>query len=446
MKVHAFLGILLLVGATWADAAQDPIPACLGHLQSAIEAVGDSRAGEVASDRSELKDILSSLERRARDVATERASLESDMDRLDFHNRDRDRRLQQLEREELALQNDEADLNRRHAEHEADLRAFNVACAGGAPVPASQIASCNAWHQRVNTRAAQGSADAKTLKERRAEIERRRETITNDTRQDAGRIGELLKRHTRVDRGTAKILGECVAGQSRALALRQIVNSPSRTIEHQSPSAVADKVVSGLFKSMAKEGALKAMEGRTMVKVLAMVGLKAQPVGTAYAVADVFADVAIAGVDQRVTEVTRNLFLVGDYAAVMKTMVDRKGADATRDPSYIAMRKELERLRSEMPSNSVDVALQGLGSSAAIGEAFAALAGTYASKQVAHTGNVVVRHLNNAERQTLGKGGVKFFREAINAVAKGSADETAKNGAKAMIESFNSAHETGEGQ
>jgi len=446
MKLLALMGILLVAGVSGADASQDPIPACLGNFQSAIEAVGDSRAGEVASDRSELEDILSSLERQARDVATERASLESDQDRLDFHQRDRDRRLQQLEREEVALQNDKADERRRHAEHEADRWAYIVACAGGAPVPASQIASCKAWDQRIDTSAEQGNAEIKTLGVRREGLERRRETIANDSREDARRIGELQKRRTRVDRGTANILGECVAGQSRALALRQIVSSPSRTIEHQSPSAVADKVVSGLFKSMAKEGALKAMEARTMVKVLAMVGLKAQPVGTAYAVADVFADVAIAGVDQRVTEVTRNLFLVGDYAAVMKTMVDRKGADATRDPSYIAMRKELERLRSEMPSNSVDVALQGLGSSAAIGEAFAALAGTYASKQVAHTGNVVVRHLNNVERQTLGKGGVKFFREAINAVAKGSSDETAKNGAKAMIESFNSAHETGEGQ
>ncbi|MCE5278387.1 MAG: hypothetical protein ABFD92_07400 [Planctomycetaceae bacterium] len=442
MKLLTVLGLLLLATASRAGAADDPIQTCMGELRKAIEALGEPRAGEVASERSELIVILASLQRRARDVAGEREAIEADQRRLDFHRRDRDDKLRQIDREVFAAERDHADLKKRRAIHEADLRAYTIECVG-APVPESEVSKCRDWAQRIKTRAAQGNAELEAIQERFAELDRRRETIAKDAREDSRRTCELQKRRSRLDRGAAEIFGEAVVAQSRALALRQIINSPSRTIEYQSPSAVADKVVTGLFQGMAKQGALTALEGQTMVKVLAKVGLKAAPVGVAFTVADTFADVANAGVDQRVNEVTRNLFLVGDYAAVMKTMVNQKGSDATKDPAYIAMRRELERLRSDMPSSDLDVVLQGLNSAAALGEAFASLAGGYAAKRVAHTGATVIRHLNKDERKMLGKGGVNFARQAINALTETGAEETTKNGSKEIIEALRGANQTG---
>lgn len=431
MTVRAILGILLLAIAPCAGAADDPLPACLAELRAAIEMLGEPRAGEVGSERDELRNVLASLQRRAGDVATERASVETDQQRLDYHQRDRDDKSRQIDRDDLTFQRDVTDHRKRVAIHDADLRAFNIECGGR--IDESQVAGCNAWEQRIKTRMEQGNADAEVIKERYTDLNRRRETIANDARGDSRRIGEVQKRRARVDRGTATILGEAVVAQSRALALRQIINSPSREIDYDSPDEVAEKALAGLFQGIAKQGALTALEGKTMVKVLATVGIKAAPVGVAYSVADTFADVANAGVDQRLNEVTKNLFLVGDFAVVMKAMVDHKGGDATKDPAYIAMRQELERLRKDMPSSDLDMVLQGLNNSAALGEAFASLAGSYAAKHVTHAGTTVVRRMAIIDRKVLGKGGVNFARQGINVLTESGVEETTKTGTKEII-------------
>jgi hypothetical protein len=149
---------------------------------------------------------------------------------------------------------------------------------------------------------------------------------------------------------------------------------------------------------------------------------------------DTALDVTTVGVDQRTKEVTRNLFLIGDYGAVMKAMIKEQGPDATQTPEYLAMREELQRISADMPKSKADMMLQGLNSTAALGAALTAAAGNYLSKPVGRAGASVTNHLNNIERATLGRGGVKFFTNAFEALGSVAGDVIVKTSAGAITE------------
>jgi hypothetical protein len=335
-------------------------------------------------------------------------------------------------------------LDRRGEQHNADANQQH-ACAGSAATPA-QVASCNAWGDRVDARKAMLENELRGLENRKTALENRRQTIARDVIEDARRIGELQKRRSRVERGTAEVLGECASARSRAVALKQIVNSAARTISYEPPEVLAHKVLEGIVKEGATKG-LEALDVKIALKGLGKVSTKA--VGTAISIADVFADIDTAGVDQRTREVEKNLFLIGDYGTVMKTMVDDKGGAATSDPRYVAMRSELERMQRDMPSSGAEVALRGLASAAAMGEAFRAAAAHYVAGKVSRAAGARLNHLNNAQRKALaaagqkwfGVGGVKLTREATEAVSKGAADEITKRGAKNITEELRRARE-----
>lgn len=435
MKLHGFVTLLLLVVVVPpASAASDPMRGCLNGLKTTIEAIGASSAGEVNSERVELESILSGLERRAQAIAWDRSRVDSDQKGLDFLNRERDRRLAQIELDQKSLDDDFADYRRRLAPHQED--ALQQHLAAGAATTDEQLASANSWGEVVQARKQEFDREYARLSDRKMDLEVRRAELARLIVDHLGRFKRLQRFRSQVDRETAQLLSECSAASSRALAVKQIVDSPSRVIEYQSPSALADKAAGDFFKALAKEAGLK-----TVQTLLVKLGLKSLPVGLAVTAADTFADIAIAGVDQRTREVTKNLFLIGDYGVVMKRMIQAQGAAATKEPEYLAMSAELERLSEEMPANEAELVMQGLRSTAALGTAFVAVAGHYVSKPVERYAGTIIDRLDDIELQHLSPSGVEFFRESFKSLGKVWADETTKNAAREGAEAVGRVNE-----
>jgi hypothetical protein len=439
LPVAAFL--FIAAAAFPAAAGEAPLGTGLGRLAAAIGELGAPRAGEVDSERAELVRVLSGLQRRAAAIAPEIAAVESEGRALDRLGRDRDARLAKVGRDQSEYDRDLADLMRRGKIHAVDAKAQHAAAAA-ARTPA-EVASSNAWSERVDARRKSLQGEKRQLDVRLNAIGRERSEIAAGIAAHTQRLRRLEKRRSLVDRETARLLGECASAQMRALALKQILDSPARPLDYQSADRLAEKAVSGVLLSIAKESALKGLETKAMLKALAHVGLKGHPVGLVYSVNDVFLDVATVGVDQQTREVTRNLFLIGDYGAAMKRMVREKGGAAVQSPEYRAMRAELERIASEMPSNEGQILMRGLGSSAAFGTALVAAAGKYASIRVERYAGKFTNHLNNAQRATLGKGGVTFYRRSFRILGSVAGEDVVKKSAEEIADSVRAAREAG---
>jgi len=427
--------ILLLLGLGATSAALgdgDFLRPGIDRLKVAIEQLGTPAAGEVESELDELQDILASLERKSTTLAVLRDRVDSEQRSLDQLHREREAGQVQLDLEQRTLEQDEADYKQRVDVHNADAMQQHAAAA--AATTPEQVASVTAWASVIEERRTALQEEGARGMERSAALESRRAEISQGIVAQMVRGKRLQRFRAEVDAEVAEALGRCSSALSRALALLQIVSSPARTVEYEPPDALAKQVVGDIFTGVAMEGALIGLEGKTMVKLLAKVGLPAQPVGLAYTAGDAFADVAIAGVDQRTKEVTKNLFLIGDYGAVMKKVIQAQGPAAVHNAEYVAMRAELERLAALMPATSAQMLLQGLTNSAAFGTALTAAAGSYVSATVGHASSKVTNHLNNAQRAILGKGGVKFFRNAMEALGAVSGDQAVELGAQGIAD------------
>lgn len=452
MNIPFTLLLMTLISASGVrSATPDPFRKGLDLLKTAIEDLGQPLAGEVASEISGLESLRVQFERQASEINVHRTSIDSEQERLDRINRERDSQLWQIETDQKAYDNDIADMGRRLMLHNADALAQHVA-AEAATTPA-EVASSRAWGEVVNARKKAFKEEGKRLDERSTGIQRRQSDIASDIIGHAQRANWLGKRLILVDRETSRTLGEIAAALSHALALKQIADHPARAAAYESPDALAHRVASGFFSSFAKEAALKGLEsrgskavlnqmgGEVLVKLLAKIGLEGSPPGLVFTVADTFADVAIAGVDQRTNEVTKNLFLIGDYGEVMKQMIQTEGKSATQTPEYMAMRAEIEHLAAEMPSNDAQVLLQGLNSSAALGTALVAAAGNYIGGKTERSVHRSTDAWLQSKYKTWGPGMVRFFRGGIKSTANAVGDESVKQSAGIISDSFRRATE-----
>jgi hypothetical protein len=450
---HRTTMVLLLLAMTGAaPLGSDPTRACLGALSSSIDALGSPRAGEVASEVDALKDILRRLDGSARTLAVDRESAESDQKRLDWMNRERTSKLAEIDRQAGILGDEESEMQAQAAKHQSELAIAEAAC--GNITSEAQERDCKERQEVINRRAAIGNAQIAELKRRRADLDVRRGEIAAEIPVHARNAFYVAKRRAFIDWSTSQVLGECAAAQSRALALAQIGSAPARTIAYAPPEAVANKVLTGLVLEVGKgraEHALTATEVKQTMRVLSKAGAKVsvKTAGTLVAVAsgaltalaalDLVGDVGHAGVDQRDAEVTKNLFLIGDYADVMRARI-KAGGD-TSDPTYIAMRDEMERLRGEMPSTTTEVFARSFLDAAALGQALASAAGSFTKARVlkvnrqSSAGIAYTRHFSNRQRKAIaaGRGGLTFLRGRHDAQTAAAAEAAVKSGAEQLM-------------
>lgn len=452
MKILFTILLMSLVPATFATSATpDPFRKGIDRLKTAIEELGKPLAGEVSSEIAELESIHVQLERQASEINGHRANVDSEQENLDRRNRERDSQLRQMEFDRKVNDTQLAELLRRAAALRMETMEQKAALA--AAKTEAEVDRANAWGREGNERIKLLKREGALLDERIADIKKRQSDIASDIIGHAQRANWLAKRRTLVDQDTSQTLGELAAALSRALALKQIIGHPARAVAYESPDALAKKVAGDFFTSLTKEAAfnvleskgsqevLKKIESKYLLKLLAKLGLEGVPAKHLFTVADVFADTAIAGVDQRTREVTRNLFLIGDYGEVMKRMIQAEGKSATQTPEYLAMRAEIERLAAEMPANEAQVLGQGLRSSAAIGTALVAAAGNYtggkAERAIRKTGDKWLQ----SNYTTLGRDMVHFFRGSFKSTAAAAGDESVKQSAGMIADAFRRATE-----
>ena len=429
--------LILIVGALGvlavsARAADDPCAQPLRLLTEEIAALGSPAAGEVRSERREVADLLVAMRKRADSVRQERDATDAEYAKLRRIARERDDKTRLLDFEQKVHDTEHEqwlkDIAALRADHAAFLVAKSVA------QTEAQVAAVNAWSERGIARRTQLEQEEKRLVGVQTSIDQRRSALLSDIVGEASRAGWLGKRRSRVDRETVSILAEIAALRSRVLALSQVAGAPARATTYRPASEIADKAVADLLKGIAKEGALIGLEGKTMVRVLSKVGLRAAPVGAAFTVADTFADVALVGTDHRIDQLERDLLLIGDYGAVMKRMIAARGGAATQDPAYVAMRAEIDRLASELPGSEGAILVQGLKNAAALGEALRAALAQYTAGKVGKAAAGVTKKLDAASRAVHGPAGLQFFDRALTAVGKAGTEETTKSAAKLAAE------------
>ncbi|MEP6667628.1 MAG: hypothetical protein ABJF10_00660 [Chthoniobacter sp.] len=452
MKILFTILLMSLVPASVATCATpDPFRKGLDRLKTSIEELGKPLAGEVSSERAELEGIRVRLERQASKINEHRANVDSEQEDLNRRNRERDSQLRQIEFDRKVNDANLADVLRRGNALRMETVEQKAALAA-ARTPA-EIDRALAWGREGNERIKLLQREGDLLDERTAEIKKRQSDMASDIIGHAQRANWLDKRRTLVDHDTSQTLGELAAALSRALALKEIADHPARTVAYESPDAIAKKVAGDFFISLTKEAAfnvlkskgsqevLKTIESKYLFKVLAKVGLQGIPVIGLFTAADVFADTAIAGVDQRTREVTKNLFLIGDYGEVMKRMIQAEGKSATQTSEYLAMRAEIERLAAEMPANDAQVLQQGLINSAAIGTALISAAGNYAGGRAERALRKSGDQWLHSIFKTHGGATVRFFRGSIKSTATATADESVKKSAEVIADAFRRATE-----
>jgi hypothetical protein len=415
-------------------AAPDPAERPLRELRGAIDALGRPEAGEVESERAELDRMHRTFSGRAARLRDERDAVTEEFRKLDRRSREREYAQKTIDLDQTLVDQDLGALMPRMTALLAEKREFEVAKSGTDTESESQVEQINAWAARGNAKAAILQRENAAIVERLRDIERRRADLLVGVMQDATASNWAGKRRARVDHETVALVREIHVARRRTLAVSQIRELNSGPIDVVDPDEAVEKAVTDLFKDFAKEAGLQGLEGKAMGKLLAKVGLRAQPVGAAFTVADSLLDVGLAGADHRRNQVCRDLLLVGDYGEAMKEMVKAKGRGATQDPAYLAMREELDRLTKEMPSNEAEALWQALNSGAALVEALASLAGSYVGGKVGQRAAPLVSRLNNADRAVLGKGGVVLARRTILTIAKPPAGETTKSAVRRAAE------------
>lgn len=409
----------------------------LTSLQKAIEAVGEPRSSEARSQLDEIKQLQARLRF---DVAAVRRAIDradSEKRALERRVREMDDRQRQLDYEQQVFDADKASFLERVGVHNAEA-AQQHAAVGAATTPEA-MASANAWGSRITERKRSFDREQAELAAREDSLATRRAALDTERANLFIHENRVTRYRLEADHEVTTFLGDVAAAISRAVALKQIADSPSPPAAYEPPDKIAEKVVGDLFKSIASDAALKGLSSRAALRLLGKTLTKVA--GTAYTLADVGMDLSIAGVEQRNLEVEKNIFLIGEYGKVMKAMIRNSGPDAAQDPEYQAMRNELERLKADMPASNAEVFWQGLNSSAVLTKALIAQASKYAAKPVEKYAGTVTNHLNNEQRETLGKGGVKFFRESIKTVSTAAAENMITMTAEETQKAINAARE-----
>jgi hypothetical protein len=415
---------LLASGANVTNAGDDPCAPQLSALTEAVEAIGAPAAGEVMSARTELSETLDLLRQRANLLREDREATDDALKKVTRERREWDDKMRRIEFDQKVHDADEEEWLRDVSGLRAEKAAFELQKASA--MSDEDAAAVNERAERGNARLRLLEKEEQRLKDLREGIDRRRAELAADVVGIASRANALGKRRARIEHETGDWIREALAAQRRAIALSGIRGAPARAIDYHPPSEVADKVVGDLFKALGKEAALIGLEGKTMFKVLAMVGLEAEPVGAAYSAADTLMNVGKAGVEQRGDELSRDLLLVGDYAAAMKAIVQQRKSEAVNDPRYVAMHEEVQRIADSMPGDQRLVLLQGFGSAAALGEAFRSALGQYVGEKVGHATAGITKRLDAASRAVHGKAGLVFFDRALKTVGKAGSEELTK--------------------
>jgi len=441
-KLLAYASLLPAKALATGTSPTDP---CLKALSGALDTIGAPAAGEVASERSEIADVHEKLFRRGQDLHQELVALGEDQWKLDFDSRDLHGKSRQIDVEQTSINSESADLGPRIESHNADAMQQHMAAYAGND-------AAGAWGERVESRKSILDRAVRSLEQRQRALDERRNAIATEAIGLASRSTVFDRNRNRINGDAGSVISECAAALSRARALIQIRNTVARNssgASYQPPKDLADTALKDAAEAFGKTGALMALEsksGRDLftkayrelaekagVKFGTKVGAKyiAATAGIGFTMVDLGLDVGLAGVDQRTQEVERNLLLIGDYGAAMKVMVD-KDKNALHDPDYQAMRAELERKASGMPGSTAAVALQGMGTSAAVSEAFFSIAKDFVAGKVGRLAGRSANRLNNAQRKSLGPGGVVAFRSVQTVKAEAMTDAMLTAGRKAL--------------
>lgn len=444
MKILCTLLLLSFAFGTAQAATPDPFRSGLDQLHIAIEKLGQPAASEVSSAIRELDDIRLDLEKQAAVLNNHYANIDSEQVKLDRANRDREDKLRQIDFEQKTHAADMEDLTRRIAALRADKAQHEAAKL--AATSDAEIRRINDWAMEGNRRKGLLEKELAELDQRRKDRDQRRADIASDIISHAQNANWLGRRRSLVDQQSSQLLAAMSAALSRALALSQIQSMPARVAEYESPEAIAKKVSKEFFYGVAKEASinylsknaqqevLERLGKRHVLKILSAVGLQGVPGRTIYSVAEVSLEATIAGTEQRTREVTRNLFLIGDYGEIMKRMIQAQGAGATETPEYLAMQNEMKRLADEMPDSNGEVMLQGLNSAAAITTALIGAAGNYVGSKAQKKVFKLTDRWLTSKYKTDSASTVRFFRGAFKAVSNTTGSDGTKRSA-ALIQS-----------
>ena len=388
---HAWPAAVALM-LTTGPAASTALPDCLEQLGQQLERLGRPQAGEVASELRELNRRMDRLSAEATRLAAEQEALEEEQARSDRARIELEQSLANIDRQLQAVINDARDLERRIAIHNAEA-AQQHAAVGAAQTPAA-MASANAWGARITARKTLLDREGAAIMARAQELEAQRIQLTqgSDISAEASRFRSMHVRRERVDQELSLAISQCAALLPRALALSQIANSPARNIDYRAPDEVADRVLrdlaDGVGGAVATIFLRNSTSGRNMRRVLfptvrrlSRLGLTAARFNMAVTVAEIATEALLAGAEQNEREVVRNIYLIGDYARALEVMFRERGAAAAATPEYLAIRGELERLRSEMPGSEAEFLLDSADEPAALIAAFLGIARRYVGGQ-----------------------------------------------------------------
>ncbi|MEO8001518.1 MAG: hypothetical protein ABI644_06540 [Arenimonas sp.] len=433
--------LFVLVPGKPAQAETDALIDCVWHLSPAVEALGPPQAGEVISERNEIKSLFDQLRLQALENSRQREKLASEKQKLDRANREREDKMRQIDFEEKVLVQEWDNLNQRRRLRNAEALKFQEAKAATDVEDEAAVARINAWAEEGTASLALLMEEKSKLEERDADIQARREAIAADIVVQAQYVATMFKYRYVVDQETTRMIRECSALTMRAIALKQITNAPARAIEYRPPDEMAKKLLKDLGENLAKEASgnfltysqtgKRVLSNPAVLRQFAKIGIELEvlPVVAAFSVADISTDSALAGANQREREVVKNIYLIGDYANAMKLLIKLKGKHAKQTTEYKAIVFELERLQADMPKDDWSFFKQSLNNSAFLGNAFLGMASKYISDKAGLRSTKITNHLNNAERKTLGEGGVVFFRESFRTVRTAEVDTLIKTSA-----------------
>ena len=445
----AAAGLLLFFGpAAWAD---EPSAArrCLTQLQAALDALPESPSGyaEISREREDVLDLRSAVERDVKTHDELLSDVKAVRSRIDFDRRDLDQKAKEIDREEEQVRGQIEDNFRRGQTHEAD-RIQQWACNGSTN---EQVRRCNEWGEEVTRRANLLNSEMRELEARQKQLQARRLDLVQKGKDILRRSVALQRKHVLAESDVFGTTANCEDALARTRAFGEIVRSPapgSRPIEsYPTVSQAAEEAAKTLFTESVKTAATRTLEGKTgervlsKVKVLGRIGIRGVPIGAAFTVADVSGSVLTAGVDARTKEIEKDLWLVGDYGAALKRIIETKGEHASEDPGYQAVLRALRDKQGDFPATGPQVAAEGLVEVTAFTTLFAEAAAKYASRPLKNAGWTWWRHLNNADRKAWAGNAGKFRRETVGTLAETLSEEATKNGLRSMTDQLTSPSE-----
>ncbi|MGH8049326.1 MAG: hypothetical protein ACRERV_08730 [Methylococcales bacterium] len=465
MKIYrriivAGLGLMMVAGVTPANTAHaegDALLECMLHLNNAVDALGTPQAGEIRSERNEIKSAFDQLRPQVIENGRQRDSLDYEKQKFDRAYRENADKLKQIDFEENVLTQEWENLNLKRRNNNADAMKHAEALAATDPENEAAVAAMAEWARRGNEIRDANLLEKSKLEERSEALKSRRAAIASDIVLLAQSLATRYKYRYVIDQEMTSLIRECSALTMRATALKLIVSVPGGRTEYESPDAVAKKVMNDLGENLAKEATnsligsksgqhlfkspkalRKIMKTPIARKYLVRFGvtLEVLPVALALTAADLFADAALAGASQREREVVKNIYLIGEYAHAMEQLIKQKGKHAKQTAEYEALVSELKRLQTDMPTGSWGFFGESLQNSAFLGNAFLGIASNYVSGKAGLSTVKSAKYVSNATHKYLGRGGSVFFQQAHGVGMTAVADTSIKASAQLAADAY----------